>query len=319
MFKAFLKIIPQLESSALTGLENALNSRFARVAKRFAGGLKNAILGGGIAALGLSVIDKLINPLKAVNEHIDSIFQRAEDLTSQAQQFGTTTGALLRLQTIGKGSGVDAETLSGLLVKFQDALVQARANPGQPSAVANFAGEKDTADAFFKFLRGLQGTNELNRGLALQEVFGTRKELSISKFLTGNLDQKLAATSGINTGVATANIANATKVGDLNKQKQAAVDAVAFQKQSGQLNNDIALAREREAKRQADLESQQLAGYKAMQNTDEGVNKILDLMNKLLLVANNGLSKVVNLSEAVSKLSGSRFFRLIGKKLGIGD
>lgn len=319
MFKTILKIIPQLETSTLNGLENALNSRFARVAKRFASGLKSAILGGGIAALGLSVIDKLINPLKAVNENINGIFERAKDLADEAKQFGTTSGTLLKLQTIGKSSGVGPEELATLLAKFQAALTQAKANPGQPSTLSQFTGEKDTADAFFKFLQGLQSAGQLNRELAEQEVFGERKVLSVAKFLDTNLNAKLAAVTGINSGSATANISNANRVGDLDRTKQAIIDAKGFVKQSGSLSNEIANARAREAQRAEDLQTKQLQSYASLEHISDAADQITTGLQTMLLKMGDMISKVVNLSKAVESISKSRIFRLIGKKLGLGD
>ncbi len=286
------------------------------MAKRFGSGLKNAILGGG--ALGL--IEKLLNPLKEASEHLDSVFERAKDLTDQAKQFGTSTGTLLKLQTIGKASGISPEEMSGLLVKFQGALVQARANPGEPSAVSQFVNEKDTADAFFKFLQGLKKAGGTNADLATSEVFGERKVLSLSKLLGGDLEGKLAATKGLNTNSATASIANAVSKGDFEAQQKAIIDANGFITQAGNVTQAVSDARVRAEQEKVNRETYQLKHINSLQAIDEKVNQMQDLVTKLLaLIGDKVVPLIEKISTYIGAVSRNPLFRGVFKKLGIGQ
>jgi hypothetical protein len=189
MFKEILKIIPQLDSAGLSSMEKTLNGRFARVAKTFGRGLKNAVFGGGIVAVATSLIDKLLNPLKEVQESIDRSLNKGDDLVTYAKQFNTTPGNLARLQAFGKASGLEAEGVRLLLGKFQGALAENAADPTKSGVVANFQGRKDTAEAFFEFIQSLQKVNKTNplaANLVQQQVFGEKQILKASEFLNAD-------------------------------------------------------------------------------------------------------------------------------------
>jgi hypothetical protein len=50
MFSEILKIIPKLDSKDLANMERTLGIRFARVAKKFGGGIMSVLKGGGYSA-----------------------------------------------------------------------------------------------------------------------------------------------------------------------------------------------------------------------------------------------------------------------------
>src|SRR5687767_8200002 len=108
MFSEILKIIPQLDSGDLAKLESSLSGRFTRIAKKFGKGLGSILTGGGIAGLALGLIDKLLNPLKDVQEAIDRSLKDSDDLVTNAKQFDTTAGKLAKLVALGKSTGLEA-------------------------------------------------------------------------------------------------------------------------------------------------------------------------------------------------------------------
>lgn len=183
MWTEIVKVIPRVDSLSLNNMEKLLHSRFANVAKKFGSGLVNVLKGGGIAGVAIALIDKVLNPLKEVQESIERSLSKGDDLATFAKQFNTTAGSLARLQAFGKATGLEPEGVRLLLAKFQAAVSQAALNPSQPSAVSNFVGKKDTAEAFFEFVQALQKLGPIQQNLVQQEVFGERQILKASEFL----------------------------------------------------------------------------------------------------------------------------------------
>lgn len=186
MFSEVLKIIPKLEGRDLANLEKTLNGRFAKVAKKFGGGILNVLKGGGILGVATTLIDKILNPLQEVQQSIEKTLQTGDDLATYAKQFNTTAGNLARLQAFGKATGLDPEGVRLLLGKFQAAVATSAANPGEPSSVSAFVGRKDTAEAFFEFVQSMQKLNATQQNLVQQEVFGEKQILKASEFLNAD-------------------------------------------------------------------------------------------------------------------------------------
>jgi hypothetical protein len=183
MFTEILKIIPKLDGKDLAAMERSLSSRFVKIAKGFGKGMLTAIKGGGLIGTATFIIDKVLNPLQQVQESLDRSLQHGDDLATFAKQFNTTAGNLARLEAFGKSSGLDAEGLRFLLVKFQGAVTQAAANPDQQTAVSAFVNRKDTAEAFFEFVQAMQKLTPMQRNFVQQEVFGERQIGKASEFL----------------------------------------------------------------------------------------------------------------------------------------
>jgi methyl-accepting chemotaxis protein len=127
MFSEILKIIPKLDSKDLANMERTLGIRFARVAKKFGGGIMSVLKGGGILGTATFFLDKILNPLKEVQESIDKTLKSGDDLKTYAKQFNTTAGNLARLQAFGKATGLDADSLRTILEKFQSSVAQSGA------------------------------------------------------------------------------------------------------------------------------------------------------------------------------------------------
>ena len=196
MLTDILKIIPKMDSSDLKKLEDQLQSRFTKISKKFGKGLMDVLKGGGIAGLALGLIDKLLNPLKAVQESIDRTLKTSDDLATQANQFNTSSGKLFKLVQIGKSAGLDQEGLFTLITKFQTAVAQAKADPNDQSvsAVRNFTNEKDTVANFFNFIQQLQKMDRNSQLLVQQQIFGEKQIGKMSEFLNLNFAKQFRAT-----------------------------------------------------------------------------------------------------------------------------
>ncbi len=190
MFSEVVKLIPNVDRASLNRMFQTLNQRFATVAKKFAAGMKNAFKFGGLVGIGASLISKMLNPLQKAEEIINRITGKGDDAVTNAEEFGTEAGKILRLEAIGAAKGVDSDTMRTLLGKFQSALAEeqqlAKDPNAKPGTLREFVGEKDTADAFFKFIQSLGnlGRKDKTRQTLIEnEIFGEKLRGKASEFI----------------------------------------------------------------------------------------------------------------------------------------
>lgn len=186
MFSEILKLKPTIEPKDADNMERTLSARFGRLAKKFGGGLASALKGTAVIAAVSFLADRLLNPLKEVQEVLDRTLNKGDDLATFAKQFGTSAGSLARLQAFGKATGLEPEGVRLLLGKFQASVAQAAADPSKPSSVSAFVGKADTAEAFFEFIQSMQKLSPTQQNLVQQEVFGEKQILKASEFLSAN-------------------------------------------------------------------------------------------------------------------------------------
>lgn len=190
MWKEILHLKPSIDPNDLNNTERKLNQRFSNVAKKFGKGVLAALLGGGVVGTVLGIANKLLNPLQEVQEAIERALKAADDISTNAKQFGTSSGTLARLQAFAGSAGLDPQGLAVLIEKFQSSVAQAAANPDQASSVSAFVGRKDMAEAFFEFVQSVQKLpDELSKSLVQQEVFGERQILKASEFMKMNFKE----------------------------------------------------------------------------------------------------------------------------------
>lgn len=274
MFSEVLKIVPKLDPAAMASLERNLSSRFTKVAKKFGSGLKSAILGGGIVALAGGVINKLLNPLQETQAALDKILSKGDDLNTNAQQFNTTPGKLLKLQAAATGTGLDHENLNMLLIKFQSAIAEAKADPTKQTSVRKFANETDTAEAFFNFMQQLQKLDKNKQILVQQEVFGEKQIGKMSEFL--NLDFNKFFT---NIGAKGSKFYDpgAKKIGDLKDledQLKAQRELSDFQKKSTIVNKSMVTAQAKSENIALEQENKRLRSYDDLRVAAEFTEKM---------------------------------------------
>ena len=183
MFKEILKLIPRLDNADAARLESTLNARFNRVAKRFGSGLVSALKGGGVVGAALGLIERILNPFDQIKETIETSLARADDLKTFADQFGTSSGRLFKLETLAQSKGLEGDQLRMLISKFQNSVAEAIADPSKATSVRNFAKPgQDTAEAFFQFVQAMQKLPKEKQLLAQQEIFGEKLSLKASEF-----------------------------------------------------------------------------------------------------------------------------------------
>lgn len=175
MFTEILKLTPRMDRTALARMVNDLNRRFGAVAKRFGRGLRSALRMAPIFAIAGAALAKFLNPLEKAEEILNRLLEKSDDVVTDAEELGTTPGALRRLQGVAQSKGVDNATLKQLLLRFQSALAaeQEAAKRGEDAGtLRNFVDEKDTANAFFRFIQSLQKLDKSAQVSFQDEIFG---------------------------------------------------------------------------------------------------------------------------------------------------
>lgn len=327
MFSEILKIIPKLDPKDLQAMQNALQSRFTKLTKSFGKGLVNVLKGGGIAGIALGLIDKLLNPLKEVQEAIDRTLKTSDDLATNAQQFNTTAGKLQKLVTLAKATGLDEQNLYTLITKFQTAVATAQANPNDPTAnsVRNFVGQDDTAEAFFGFIQQLQKMDRNQQVLVQQQVFGEKQILKMADFLQQDF-AKLATRTGIDkvtSETLSKSIDKLANLSDLADALTARRENQDLLNKSGVINESMIQARDKSERLALQRENQRIQSYNDLAALSQTAEKIFTLVDQGVALLGNLISKVLpfidKVTMAIDRLMKSPMVRGVRGLFGGGD
>jgi len=327
MFKEVLQVQPNLSPEDASKMERELNSRFNRVAKRFGGGLLSVLKGAGIAGAVSFIADKILNPLKEVQEAIDRSLHTADDLQDQAERFNTTAGELAKLQAFGKSKGLSAEEVNNLIGKFQTAVAEAAADPSKNTSVKNFVGNTDTGQAFLTFVENLaklsnsKSTTDQNNAIRVQqEVFGEKQIGKSGNFLRADFS-KLNETFTSKGLTAESISAAAGKTADLNKivQEGAAIRFATDIVDKSNIVNE-AMIRSLEAQKDIALKSEneklkQTERLIKLQTTADAFIQAIE--SKGLPLVGDLISKIENAATYLGKIANSRLIKgIVGSPKG---
>lgn len=338
MFTEMLRIKPILDGAAAKVMELTLNQRFQRVAKRFGGGLM-AIMKGTVLGISLGLLNRLLNPIEALEDKIKSLLGQGTDIRDLADEFNTSPGQIKRLQDVAQSIGVQPDQLKEMLKKFQDAITNAKQELADPfvkpseqtQAVRNFVGEKDMAEGFFKFLQSLkaEGTgqgrtvlvgdpaNGLTRQLTGAEsrqqfekaVFGEQLRGAQRRLVDTDFNQQLlklnepSAQKLSNAVNKTASLAEQQRILQTRNENQDFLNA------SGILNQKmIADMAQAQANEQAKL-TKQLQSYDDLRKAADGIEKLKTILLDLSTFAAKGVGYLGVIADWVEKFKGSPLLR----------
>ena len=312
MFSEILKIVPKIDEKDLKKMQASLQGRFTKLAKGFGKGLVGALKGGGIAGIAIGLIDKLLNPLKEVQDAIERTLQTAGDLADYAEQFNTSTGKLFKLVTLAKAAGLDQQGLYTLIGKFQSAVADASANPNDPnnSSVRNYVGAKDMSEAFFGFITQLQKMDKNSQILVQKQVFGEKQILKMAAFL-----QQDFATLGKRTGLTnvrserlSGSINKLDKIGELKDILEAGRGVRDIQAKAQVINNGMVRNMDKSAQIELERENQKIKSYNDLAALSQTTNNILfkieegvALLGKLVAWAMPTMNNGIRLFEKMLK------------------
>lgn len=326
MFRDVLKINPQLETKDLEKMQRALQSRFTKIAKNFGKGIANIFKGGGIAGVALALIDKVLNPLKEVQEAIDRTLKSSDDLATNAKQFNTTTGKLYKLVQLGKATGLDQDNLFQLVTKFQTAVAGARLDPNDPmsTSVVKYANRTDTADAFFEFIQALQRMDKRDQVLVQEQIFGQKQILKMADFLQQDFPSllKQVGLANVSSDKFTKSIEGLAGLNDL-------ADVLAVRRENqdiltkgSTINESMIRARDKQERVALERENQRIRSYQdlaSISTTVENIMKLVEggvaLLGSLINKVTPAIERLVSIAEAWAKSPMARGIRgLFGGK-----
>lgn len=187
-----IKIKPTITPEDGRKMENDLNSRFKRVAKKFGGALRT--VGGALKGLLTgAAVAMIANPLEKLNEKLNSTLSYADQITTRAGAIGTTAGRLAQVETVAKASGV--QNLDQILTRFQAGLAAAKL--GENKTLIDFAKYDDTLTAFLSVLKSLQGIKDVDeRTFAVQKIFGRENAAKMSELIAVDFADRWAKIFG---------------------------------------------------------------------------------------------------------------------------
>lgn len=324
MISSILKIVPKLDNAALRRMEKTLQTRFARVAKRFGKGLAGAFKGGALLGAATMLIGKILNPLKEVNDAIERTLQTSDQISNAAKQFTTTTGNLYKLMQIAKASGMDSNTLMDMMVKFQGRLGEARAKPNEPHLLQQFKDESDTAEAFFKFIQSMKGLSVDDQQRAQRQIFDEGQIIKIRGLLNQDL-AKLMDTSGLNR-VSSKELTRAVEklggLNDLSRALEVRRETGDIINKSGVINSSMIRARDKSERLLLERENQRIKSYENLQNLNDIGTKMLNFMEKEISLWGSFIptisKKFDSLLDTIEKIKKAPILRGIFKR-GRGD
>lgn len=192
-----LNIKPTISASEGRKLENDLNQRFGRVAKKFGGALRTGISGlkgvlagvfttatlGAMTAIGSVIMAMMTNPINSLNQAIDNALGKADNIATRAGQIGTTSGKLLQIQAVAESAGV--KNFDMIISRFQTELQKSRT--GESDLLKEFAGEEDTLEAFVKVIDSIKQLKPAEQNLMISKIFGERANLQLAEFMQADL------------------------------------------------------------------------------------------------------------------------------------
>ena len=302
MISDILKLIPKISPEDLGKMEKQLGNRFTKIAKGFAKGVGNAFKGGAVVGGVMSLVDKLLNPLKEVQEAIERALANSDDIVTNAKQFNTSAASLAKLQGYGKAAGLDPDNLNMLLTKYQTAVAEAAADPTKQTAVRQFAGDKDIANSFFQFIQLLQKMDKNQQVLVQKEVFGEKQILKMSDFLNSDFNR----VSKIFNGISDAKVEKSlNKQGDFNDYIDERGAARGYRDiiTKGQGINKGTITSMEAAKDAALLkENERIRNFENINNMNEQMNKMAFQLEKLVNMVFTELPIIMDAAKGLISL-----------------
>lgn len=174
-----IKIKPTITAEDGRKMENDLNGRFKRVAKKFGGALRT--VGGALKGLLTgAAVAMIANPIEKLNEKLNSTLSYADQITTRAEAIGTSAGRLAQVETVAKSAGIS--NIDQILTRFQAGLAKARL--GEDKTLTQFTKYDDTLTAFLNVIKSIQGIKNVDeRTFAVQKIFGQENAAKMSELI----------------------------------------------------------------------------------------------------------------------------------------
>lgn len=185
-----LNVKPTVSASDGRKLENDLNGRFARVAKKFGGALRTVgsklrgiIAGGAVAGIGAM----MTNPIDSLNSTLDETLKRYDDISSRAKVLGVSSGQLYQATAIAKSAGIQEEDFRAMLTAYAVKVGEAKA--GQDQMLAEFVNE-DMLTGFFRMVESLRNLNPEQRAYFGAKILGEDDVSKLAELINTDVQER---------------------------------------------------------------------------------------------------------------------------------
>lgn len=185
-----LNVKPTVSASDGRKLENDLNGRFARVAKKFGGALRTVgsklrgiIAGGAVAGIGAM----MANPINELNSTLDDTLRKYDDISSRAKVLGVSSGQLYQATAIARSAGIEEADFRQMLTAYAVKVGEARA--GQDQMLAEFA-DKDMLTGFFEMVRSLRELNPEQRAYFGAKILGEDDVAKLAELINTDVKER---------------------------------------------------------------------------------------------------------------------------------
>ncbi len=309
-----LNVKPTISASDGRKLENDLNGRFGRVAKKFGGALKTigsklrGIVAGGAVA-GISAM--MTNPIDSLNSTLDDTLRRYDDISSRAKQLGISSGQLFQATAIAKSAGIEEADFRAMLTAYAVKVGEAKA--GKDEILKEFANE-EIVTGFFKMVQSLRALDPEQRMFFGAKILGEDDVAKLAELINTDVQQRHRELFGSTTAEQTTK-AIEKLAGTEGKQSilRGRLDVENLLAKSQSITDETVRMQNEIARKQQEAENINFSNYQSfarMQESTEEIKVILADMQKRITPL---LEKAVEYTEKIYNwLINSKFGKWVG-------
>lgn len=295
-------------------MENDLNRRFSRVAKKFGGALRTVgsklrgiIAGGAVAGIGAM----MTNPIDSLNSTLDDTLRRYDDISSRAKQLGVSSGQLFQATAIAKSAGIQEEDFRAMLTAY--AVKVGEAKEGKDMMLKEFVNE-DMLTGFFNMVRSLRELTPEQRAYFGAKILGEDDVAKLAELINTDVEERHRQLFGSTTTEQTTK-AIERLAGTEGKQSimRGRLDVENLLAKSQTITDETVRMQNEIARKQQEAENINFSNYEAFarmqQATEESKVILADMQAKIAPL----LEKSVGILEKVYNwLLNSKFGKLVG-------
>lgn len=295
-------------------MENDLNRRFSRVAKKFGGALRTVgsklrgiIAGGAVAGIGAM----MTNPIDSLNSTLDETLKRYDDISSRAKVLGISSGQLYQATAIAKSAGIQEEDFRAMLTAYAVKVGEAKA--GQDQMLSEFVNE-DMLTGFFRMVESLRNLNPEQRAYFGAKILGEDDVSKLAELINTDVQERHRELFGNTTAEQTTR-AIEKLAGTEGKQSimRGRLDVENLLAKSQTITAETVRLQTELARKQQEAENMNLQNYQAFARiqyaTEESKVILADIQQKLAPAVEKGVGL---LEKSYNWLQNSKFGKWAG-------
>lgn len=309
-----LNVKPTISASDGRKMENDLNNRFSRVAKKFGGALRTIgsklrgiIAGGAVAGIGAM----MANPLGELNSSIDETLRRYDDISARAKQFGVSSGQLYQATAIARSAGIEEADFRSILTAY--AVKVGEAQKGQDDLLKEFKDE-ELLTGFFRMLRSLRDLKPSERMFYASKIIGEDDASKLAELINTDVVQRQKEIFGKTTTEQTTR-AIEKLAGTEGKQSimRSRLDIEDLIAKSQNITAEVVRVQTEIARKQTQIENTNISNYQAFAKiqlaTEESKQILADIQTTISPLVEEGVGY---LEKGYTALKTSKFGKWIG-------